>query len=215
MTSPTPTTRRASAPSWRPCARAARSGLWRRGRLDRGSRRAVPAQGGPCTVSQHVFETPKIARHVAVDERDPDARVDREHVVLPDKHVGGRIGLEELLHAEPPHDATPHPLGERGQMDLSNRPGRQKHWRGAAVCAMWRPLQDGHTPRPMHENASGGLKGASRRKLPWQPNAIRSKSSAVAMRVRSTQKRRKAESARSSRPNCCGTPPLTVLMARH
>jgi YD repeat-containing protein len=144
---------------------------------------AFQRKWGPCTVSQHVFETPTIARNIAVDERDPDACVDRKHAVLPGNHVGGRIGIEELLHTEPPHDATPHPLGERGQMDLSNRPGRQKHWPGAAVCTMWRPLQDRHKPCPLHENASGGLKGASRRKLPWQPNAIRSRSSAVAMRV--------------------------------
>ena len=27
----------------------------------------------------------------------------------------------------------------------------------AAVCAMWRALQDGHTPRPLHENATTNL----------------------------------------------------------
>ena len=36
----------------------------------------LECEGGPGTVSQQVFETPKIAGHIAVDERDPDARVD-------------------------------------------------------------------------------------------------------------------------------------------
>jgi len=34
------------------------------------------AQGRPGTVSEQVLETLKIARHVAVDERDPDAGID-------------------------------------------------------------------------------------------------------------------------------------------
>ena len=33
-------------------------------------------EGGPGAVSEKMFETPKIAGHVAVDERDPDTRVD-------------------------------------------------------------------------------------------------------------------------------------------
>jgi hypothetical protein len=35
-------------------------------------------EGRPCTVSQQVFETPKVARHVAVEERDSDTRIDRK-----------------------------------------------------------------------------------------------------------------------------------------
>ena len=34
------------------------------------------SKGWPSKGSQQVLETPKIARHVAVDDRDPDARVD-------------------------------------------------------------------------------------------------------------------------------------------
>jgi len=33
-------------------------------------------EGGPGAVPQQVFETPKIAGHIAVDERDPDTGVD-------------------------------------------------------------------------------------------------------------------------------------------
>jgi hypothetical protein len=33
-------------------------------------------EGGAGAVSQQVFEAPKIARHIAVDERDPDTGVD-------------------------------------------------------------------------------------------------------------------------------------------
>jgi hypothetical protein len=36
---------------------------------------SLEREGRACTVSQQVLETPEIARHVAVDERDPDARV--------------------------------------------------------------------------------------------------------------------------------------------
>ena len=39
-------------------------------------------------------------------------------------HVGGRIGVEEPLHAEPPHDTTAHLLGERGQIRLGDRSSR-------------------------------------------------------------------------------------------
>ena len=35
-----------------------------------------------------MFETPKIAGHVAVDKRDPDAGVDGKPAVLPGEHVG-------------------------------------------------------------------------------------------------------------------------------
>jgi hypothetical protein len=49
-----------------------------------------------------VFETPKIAGHVAVEERDPDARVDRKPAVLPGEHVGGGSSVEEASERSPP-----------------------------------------------------------------------------------------------------------------
>jgi hypothetical protein len=36
-----------------------------------------------------VFQTPKIARHVAVDKRDPDACIDRKPAVVPSEQLGG------------------------------------------------------------------------------------------------------------------------------
>ena len=39
-------------------------------------RESLERKGGPGAIAQQVFETPKIAGHVAVDERDPDTRVD-------------------------------------------------------------------------------------------------------------------------------------------
>ena len=33
-------------------------------------------KGGPGKGSQQVFETPKVTGHVAVEERDPDTRID-------------------------------------------------------------------------------------------------------------------------------------------
>jgi hypothetical protein len=71
-------------------------------------------EGRPGTVSQKMLETFKVARHVAVDERDPDAGLHRKPTVLSSDHVGGRIGVEEPLHAKPAHDTTAHLLGERG-----------------------------------------------------------------------------------------------------
>ena len=35
----------------------------------------LEGEGGPGTVSQEMFQTLKIARHISVDERDPDTRV--------------------------------------------------------------------------------------------------------------------------------------------
>jgi len=37
---------------------------------------SLECEGGPGAVSEKMLETPKIARHVAVDERDPDTGVD-------------------------------------------------------------------------------------------------------------------------------------------
>ena len=50
-------------------------------------------EGRPGTVSQQMLETLKVARNVAVDERDPHACVHRETTVFPAEHVGGRIGV--------------------------------------------------------------------------------------------------------------------------
>jgi hypothetical protein len=77
---------------------------------------------GPGAVSQQVFETLKIARHVAVDECDPDTRIDGKPAVLPGEHVGGGVDVEQALHAEPPNHTAPHPLGERGQIGLFRSP---------------------------------------------------------------------------------------------
>ena len=89
---------------------------------------------GPGTVPQQMFETPKIARHIAVDKRDPDARIDRKPTVLPGEHVGSGRGVEQPLHAEPPDHAVADPLGERSQIGLRDRPGRQECRRSVAVC---------------------------------------------------------------------------------
>ena len=88
-------------------------------------------EGRPGTVSQQVLETLKIARHVAVDERNPDAGVHREPAVLSSEHIAGRIGVDEPLHAEPTHDTPAHLLGERGQIGLDDRPCRQERRRPA------------------------------------------------------------------------------------
>ncbi len=37
---------------------------------------SLEGEGGPAAIPQQVFQTPKIARHVAIVERDPDTRID-------------------------------------------------------------------------------------------------------------------------------------------
>jgi len=44
-----------------------------------------------------MLERLKVARHVAVEERDPDTRVDGKPTVLPGEQVGGCVGIEEPL----------------------------------------------------------------------------------------------------------------------
>ena len=61
-------------------------------------------EGRPGTVSQQVLERLTIDTQLETKERDPDAGVNRKPTVLSSEHVGGRIGVEEPLHAEPTHD---------------------------------------------------------------------------------------------------------------
>ena len=89
-------------------------------------RESLERKGGPGAIAQQVFETPKIAGHVAVDERDPDTRVDGKPAVLPGEHVGGGSGVEQASEPEPADHAAAHPLCERGQIGLVDRSGRQE-----------------------------------------------------------------------------------------
>ncbi len=70
-------------------------------------------KGGTCAISEEMFETPRIAGHVAVDERDPNARVHRKSAVLPGEHVGGRVRGEQTRVFEPADHAAAHPLDDR------------------------------------------------------------------------------------------------------
>jgi len=62
---------------------------------------------GPGTVSQEMLERLKVARHVAVEERDPHTRVNRKPAMLPGEHVGGRVRIEKTLPPEPADHAAP------------------------------------------------------------------------------------------------------------
>jgi hypothetical protein len=53
-------------------------------------------EGRPGTVSQQVLETLKIARHVAVDDRDPDAGVNRKPTVLSSEHAQYKAVVRSL-----------------------------------------------------------------------------------------------------------------------
>jgi hypothetical protein len=68
-----------------------------------------------------VFQALKIARHVAVDERDPDTGVDGKPAVLPGEHVGSRRSVEQASEPEPADHSAPHPLGDRGQVGRVDR----------------------------------------------------------------------------------------------
>jgi hypothetical protein len=46
-----------------------------------------------------VFQTVKTAAHVAVDERDPRARIHREPTVLSSEHVGVRVAAGSVIPA--------------------------------------------------------------------------------------------------------------------
>jgi len=76
----------------------------------------------------------KVARHVAVDERDSDAVIDWKPAGLAREHVGGGSGVEQPSEPEPADDAAAHPFGDRGQMDLSDRPRWQERRRGVTAC---------------------------------------------------------------------------------
>ena len=86
-------------------------------------------EGGPGTVSQQMLERLKVARHVAVEECDADARVDRKSAVLPGEHVGGGVRIEEPLPLEPTDHAAADPFGDRGQVCGRERPGGQERRR--------------------------------------------------------------------------------------
>jgi hypothetical protein len=96
-------------------------------------REPLECKGRPRTVPQQVLEALEIARHVAVDERDPNACVQRERTILLSEHIARRISVEEPLHAEPTHDTTAHLLGKCGQIGLGDWPSRQERRRGVAA----------------------------------------------------------------------------------
>jgi len=82
-------------------------------------------EGGAGAVSQQMLERLTIDTQLETKERDPDAGVHRKPTVLSSEHVGGRIGVDEPLHAEPTHDTPAHLLGERGQIGLGNQSSRR------------------------------------------------------------------------------------------
>ncbi len=91
-------------------------------------------KGGPGAIPQQMLERLKIARYVAVEERDADARVDRKPAVLPCEHVGGGVRIEKPLPLEESDLAAADPFGERGEVALGERSGGQeRRWPVGAV----------------------------------------------------------------------------------
>jgi hypothetical protein len=94
-----------------------------------------------------VFQALKIARYVAVDHRDADARVYGKPAVLPGEHVGSRRSVEHMSEPELADHAAPYPLGARDQMNFGDRMRRQKRRRPVAV---WHEDAIGRTHVQVH-----------------------------------------------------------------
>jgi len=58
---------------------------------------SLQGEGRPGTIPQEMLEAFEIARHVTVDECDPDTRVYRKPAILPGEHVGSGLRIEEAL----------------------------------------------------------------------------------------------------------------------
>ena len=93
----------------------------------------LACEGGPGAISQQVFEGLTIDTQLETKERDSDTRVDGKPAVLPGEHVGGGSGVEQAIESEPADYPATDPLGECGQMDVSDRAGRQERRRGIAA----------------------------------------------------------------------------------
>jgi hypothetical protein len=61
-----------------------------------GHREALDRKGWPGAIPQQVFEALEIARHITVEDRDPDTGVDGKPAVLPGEHVGCGSGVEQV-----------------------------------------------------------------------------------------------------------------------
>ena len=72
-------------------------------------REPLQCEGGPGAIPQQVFETPKIARHIAIDERDPDAYIDRDPAVIhPSSVMEIAIQATQLLFGTSPSSHRRH-----------------------------------------------------------------------------------------------------------
>jgi hypothetical protein len=87
-------------------------------------RESLERKGWPGARPQQVFEALEIARHIAVDERDPDTGVDGKPAVLPGEHVGCGSGVEQVSEPEPADHAVADLLGESDQVGAGDRPHR-------------------------------------------------------------------------------------------
>ncbi len=74
----------------------------------------LECEGRPGAIPQQMLQALKIARHVAVEERDADAGIDRKPAMVPGEHVGGGVRIEKPLPFEPADHAAADPFGERG-----------------------------------------------------------------------------------------------------
>ncbi len=139
-------------------------------------------KGRPGAVSQEVFQTLKIAGHIAVNERDPDACVHRKTTVLSSEHVGGHISVE--IRAKLPLGQGIWPalwlLPEKdrygswaasGEIDILEAKGHEPtRIQGALHCGGRWPA-DAVTVRE-HTFERGGIDGFQVYAVDWNPGEI-------------------------------------------
>ena len=144
---------------------------------------SLQCKGGPGKGAQQVFEVLPIDTQLETKERDPDTGVDGKPAVLPGEHVGCRRSVEQVSEPEPADHAAAYPLGDRGQISLSDWPPGQERRRAAAACYANSRHEDavGCTHVQMHvvvqRRAAGGrLRGRRRQssRLPQRSAAARS-----------------------------------------
>jgi hypothetical protein len=94
-----------------------------------------------------VFQGLTIDTQLDTVERDADARVYGKPAVLQGKHGGNPRSVEQVSEPKPADHAAPYPLGERDQMDLSDRMRRQE---GRPPVAVWHEDAIGRTHVQVH-----------------------------------------------------------------
>lgn len=131
-------------------------------------RESLEGEGRPGATPEQVVETLKIARHIAIDDRDLDAGVDRESAVLPRQYLGGSSGVARARSPEQADHPAADPLRERGRIRsraARTRDGRGPPPRRGPTRAAWRlPARRANSRgSPTQSCGVGSLRGGAAR----------------------------------------------------